>query len=82
MWSLAGKGLTSWFSCMLCYLVFFHFPIQCPGSGLVFDCIDSGSLHSSSLCMYAKGLLKIMGAVAVKDYTKQAHHKFCGRKNI
>ena len=24
-----------------CFLVFCHFPICCPGSGVVFDCIDS-----------------------------------------
>ena len=26
LWSPAGKGLTSWLSCMLCFLVFCHFP--------------------------------------------------------
>ena len=29
--SLAGKGLTSWFSCMSCLFVFCHFPMWCPG---------------------------------------------------
>ena len=37
----AVRGLTSWFSCMLCSLVFCHFPIWCPGLGVVFNCIDS-----------------------------------------
>ena len=27
MWSPAGKGMTSWFSCISCFLVFYHFPI-------------------------------------------------------
>ena len=35
---------------MCCFLVFGHFPIQCPGSGVVFDCIDSWSLPSFLLC--------------------------------
>ena len=26
LWSPAGKGLTSWLSCMLCYLCFATFP--------------------------------------------------------
>ena len=26
LWSPAGKGLTSWLLCMLCFLVFCHFP--------------------------------------------------------
>ena len=38
----AWKGLTSWLSCIGCFLVFFFsFPIWCPGSGVVFDCMDS-----------------------------------------
>ena len=40
-WSPAGKGLTSWLSCMWSFLCFCHFPMWCPGSGVVFDCIDS-----------------------------------------
>ena len=35
------KRLTSWFSCVLCFLCFCHFPKWCPGSGVVLDCIDS-----------------------------------------
>ena len=49
LWPPSGKGLTSWLSCMWCFLVFCHFPIWCPGSGVVFDCIDSLSLPSSLL---------------------------------
>ena len=41
LWSPAWKGLTSLLSCMLSLLVFFHFPIWCPGSGVIFDCTDS-----------------------------------------
>ena len=36
LWSPAGKGLTS---CVL--LCFYHFPMWCPGSDVVLDCIDS-----------------------------------------
>ena len=39
LWSPVGKGLTSWLSCMGCVLVFCHFPMWCPGSGVVLDCI-------------------------------------------
>ena len=34
--SPAGKGLTSLLFCVLC-----HFPIWCPGSDVVLDCINS-----------------------------------------
>ena len=40
-WSTAVKGLTSWLSCMSCFLVFCHFSIRCPPSGVVLDCTDS-----------------------------------------
>ena len=41
LWSPAGKGLTSWLSC-ICYLLlcFCHFPMWCPGSDVVLDFID------------------------------------------
>ena len=39
--SPAGKGLTSWLSCVICSIVFCYFPMRCPGSGAVLDCIDS-----------------------------------------
>ena len=35
LWSPAMKGSTYVFLCSC------HFPIQCPGSGVVLDCIDS-----------------------------------------
>ena len=41
LWSPAGKGLTSNLSCMLFFLVFCHFPMWCPWSGVVLDYIDS-----------------------------------------
>ena len=41
LWSPAGEGLTSWLSCLDVFLVFCHFPIWCPASGVVLDCIDS-----------------------------------------
>ena len=43
----AGKGLTSWISCLLCFLVFGHFHIWCSGSGMLLDGINSRSLFSS-----------------------------------
>ena len=43
--SPAGKGLTSWLSCVMsnCDVVTFHWY---PGSGVVLDCIDSRSFPS------------------------------------
>ena len=40
LWSPAGKGLTSWLSCVVsnCELSLSHWY---PGSGMVFDCVDS-----------------------------------------
>ena len=38
--SPAGKGLTSWLSCVRCFIVFLSLSIWFPGSGVVLDCID------------------------------------------
>ena len=35
------EGLTSWLSCVWSFVVFCHFPVWCPGLGVVLDCIDS-----------------------------------------
>ena len=32
------------------FLCFCHFPMWCPGSGMVLDCIDNGYLPSYLLC--------------------------------
>ena len=52
LWSLAGKGQTSWLSCVRCLFVFCHFLIRCPGSGVALDCNDSRSLSSYLLRWY------------------------------
>ena len=45
--SPAWKGLTSWLFCVCdVFLCFCDFPIWCPGSGVVFICIDSWPLPS------------------------------------
>ena len=41
LWSPAGKGLTSWLSCMYVFVCFCYFPMWCLGSVVVIDCIDS-----------------------------------------
>ena len=56
LWSPAGKGLNSWLSCVLCFLVFCHFPIWCFGSGMVNDCIYSGSM-TSCLLLFLKRIV-------------------------
>ena len=50
LWSPAGKGLTSWFSCDV-FLYFRHFLIWCSGLGLVhvFDCMDPRHLSYTLL---------------------------------
>ena len=42
--SFLALRLTSWLSCVWCFIVFFHIPMWCPGSGAVLACIDSWSL--------------------------------------
>ena len=40
LWSPAGKGLTPWLLLVM-FIVFCNFPMCCPGSGMVLDCIIS-----------------------------------------
>ena len=47
--SPAGKGLTS---CLWCLTVSLSLSHWYPGSGVVLDCIDSGSLHPYLLCYH------------------------------
>ena len=51
--SPAGKGLTSWLSCVDVLLGFCHFSVWCPGSGVVFD------LLTSDLCLLILILAKV-----------------------
>ena len=39
--SPVGKGQASWLGCTLCSIVLCDFPMWCPGSGVVLDCMDS-----------------------------------------
>ena len=41
LWLQAGKWLTSQLSLCDVLLCFYHFPIWCSRSGVVFNCIDS-----------------------------------------
>ena len=50
LWSLAGKGLTSWLSFVMS-TVSLSLSHWYPGSGEVLDCIDSWSLHPYLLRM-------------------------------
>ena len=54
MWSTAEKGQTSWPSCVWCFVMFCHFPMWCPGSGVVLDCIDSRSLRLYLLYLHSR----------------------------
>ena len=40
--------------CVMFYLCFSHFPLRCPGSGVILDCIDSWSLSTSLLSKYVQ----------------------------
>ena len=40
LWSPAGKELTSWLLLVM-FIVFLLYVMWYPGSGVVFDCIDS-----------------------------------------
>ena len=44
LWSPAGKGLISLLSSVWCFIVFCHFHVWCPGSGVVLDCTAFWSL--------------------------------------
>ena len=46
LWSPAGKGLTSWLPLCVMFMCFCYFPVWCPVSGVVLDCIDFCSLPS------------------------------------
>ena len=50
LWSPAEKGLTSWLLFVMFNCVFVTFPF---GSCVVLDCIDSRSLPSFLLCLFA-----------------------------
>ena len=50
LWSPAAKRLALGSLVRGVFLPVFHFPKQCPGSGVVLDCIDSLFLPSSFLC--------------------------------
>ena len=48
------KGLTSWLSVCDVSLCFCHFPVWCPRSGVVLDCIDSWSFLSLQVSYFAR----------------------------
>ena len=48
---MLGKSLPLGILVSDIFLCFCHFPIGCPRSGVVFDCIDSWSLPSSLLSL-------------------------------
>ena len=54
LWSPVRKGLTSWLSVCDVSLCFCHFPIWCPRSGVVLDCIHSLSFLSLQVSYFAR----------------------------
>ena len=72
VWLIIGKRLTSWVSCVLCFLVFCHFLIWCLRSGAVLGCVDFWALLSSLL----------LNCYFVTDYRQQCiinYHQFLKR---
>ena len=73
LWSLAGKGLTSWLSFVMsnCDVVKSHWY---PGSGVVLDWIDSRSLLSISLiqsewrCVFSSCIILLHFAASLYAY--------------
>ena len=63
----------AWLSGILCFLVFCHFPLWCPGTGVVLDCIDSGPLLSSLLCsqLQVTGSHRAVGNVSGCRYVSE-----------
>ena len=43
LWSRARKGIISWLSSVWYLILFCNIPVQCPGLGVVLECIDSWS---------------------------------------
>ena len=66
--SPAGKELTSWHSCMWCFIVFCHFHMWCPGSGVVLDRIDSWSSPPFLLCNGKINILYVPSSSFKKRY--------------
>ena len=54
LWSPIGKELTSWLSCVWLFIVFCHFSMWCPGSGVVLECVGSWSLPPYLHLAFAK----------------------------
>ena len=54
LWSPVRKGLTSWLYVCDVSLCFCHFPIWCPRSGEVLDCIKSWSFPSLQVSYFAR----------------------------
>ena len=70
--SPAGKGLTSWLACIWSSLVFCHFPMRCPESDVVPDCMDSWSLPSHFLCYISSWWLTVN--IFSEGHLQRLHH--------
>ena len=70
---LLGKGQTSWLSGVWCFLVFRHFPIWCPVSGVVLDCIGSRSLFKINMVRCVFFLYLSQQKSGLLAYNKMCH---------
>ena len=69
LWSPVVKGLTSWLSCIRdVFLCFCHFPMRCPGSGLVLDCI----IPDCRLPYFSNNSIKSINYITIKYWFRNA----------
>ena len=81
LWSPAGKGLTSWLSFVVS-TVSLSLSHWYPGSGVVLDCIDSWSLHTYLLhiwavILYRLAFLTCQGAQWLSDRVLDTRPRGC-----
>ena len=79
LWSPAWKGLTSWLSCIWCFLVFCLTVPWCPWSGVVFDCMGSWSSSPSLLCYLRNPLYHIEPVHEISNIVVCATSKASGQ---
>ena len=76
LWSLAGKGLTTWLSFAMLNCVFVYFSMWYPGSGVVLDCIDLWSLPLLLHCTKQYALSSILFMILLENIVVQQRSNF------
>ena len=71
----AGKGLTPGYPVCNVLLCFCHFPMWCPGSGVVLECIDSFFLTLQKLGLQCNAFGCLNGVARI-DFLTKAHRLY------